>query len=70
MAKKYSEILKEMYKGLANDAGTFSCEMEYYMDCGKYDMAEFCKFRVDYCLRHAQQLKERYLKWKKIEEGA
>lgn len=70
MAKKYSEILKDMYKGLANDAGTFSCEMEYYMDCGKYDMADFCKFRVEESLKYAKQFKKRYLKWKKIEERA
>lgn len=59
-----------MYKGLANDAGTFSCEMEYYMDCGKYDMAEAWKFRVGESLNYAKQFKEQYLKRKKIEEGA
>ena len=70
MAKKYSEILKEMYKGYANDAAAFSCEMEYYIDCGGHDIAEFYKSHVDICLEYARQFKERYLKWKKIEEGA
>lgn len=69
MAKKYSEILKEMYKGYANDAAAFSCEMEYYIDCGKYSMVEFYKSKVDMCLKYARQFKERHLKWKKIEKG-
>ena len=70
MAKKYSEILKEKCKGYANDAAAFSCDMEYYMDCGKYDIAKFYKSRVDMCLKYARQFKEWHLKWKKIEEGA
>lgn len=70
MVKKYSEISKEMCKSYAIDAGTYSCEMEYYMDCGNYEMAEFFKFRVGECLKYARQFKYRYLKWKKIEERA
>lgn len=70
MAKKYSEILKELCKNSAIDAATYSCEMEYYMDHGNYNMADFFKFRVGECLKNARQFKERHLKWKKIEERA
>ena len=70
MAKKKSEVFKELYKGYANDAGTYSCEMEYYMDCGNSNMAEFYNFRIGKSLEYARHFKEQYLKWKKIEEGA
>ena len=70
MAEKYSETFKELYKGYANDAATYSCMMEHYIDCGKYAMAELYKFRAGDCLEYARQFKERYLKWKKIEERA